>query len=379
MSANGIMTTYFAPAGRVSQSEIHDQAQLFDGYLLLDSVMNAVPDVVVVLNEQRQIVYANQAAYNLPDINPDDLLGLRPGEALNCVRAHTTEGGCGTTEFCRTCGAVQAILDALRGTQNIRECRILRTDGTALDLRVQGTPLHLGGQNFVVFTLQDISAEKRRRALERIFFHDILNTASVLKGFADILHEATTDEIEQMRPHFVRYANRLVDEINAQRELNAAENNDLVVHMQPVEALQILDELGDMYSHYESAEDRTIVIAREAQPVTLITDHTLLGRVLGNMIKNALEACPPGGTVTLCSAETEGRVAFTVHNPTFMPRDVQLQIFQRSFSTKGTGRGLGTYSMRLLTEQYLGGRVDFTTSPDDGTTFIATYPLKPVL
>jgi sensor histidine kinase regulating citrate/malate metabolism len=58
-----------------------------------------------------------------------------------------------------------------------------------------------------------------------------------------------------------------------------------------------------------------------------------------------------------------------VNNPTFMPRDVQLQVFKRSFSTKGTGRGIGTYSMRLLASKYLGGEVDFTTSQAEGTTF----------
>ncbi|MFA7348153.1 MAG: ATP-binding protein, partial [Desulfurivibrionaceae bacterium] len=52
-----------------------------------------------------------------------------------------------------------------------------------------------------------------------------------------------------------------------------------------------------------------------------------------------------------------------------MPENVQLQIFQRSFSTKGTGRGLGTYSIKLLGERYLKGRVSFTSTPEKGTTF----------
>jgi sensor histidine kinase regulating citrate/malate metabolism len=58
-----------------------------------------------------------------------------------------------------------------------------------------------------------------------------------------------------------------------------------------------------------------------------------------------------------------------------IPRDVQLQLFKRSFSTKGEGRGLGTYSMKLLTERYLNGRVGFRTSESAGTTFTASYPL----
>jgi signal transduction histidine kinase len=57
-----------------------------------------------------------------------------------------------------------------------------------------------------------------------------------------------------------------------------------------------------------------------------------------------------------------------------MSEAVRLQIFNRSFSTKGPGRGLGTYSVKLLTEQYLGGKVGFTTDPKQGTTFQVTIP-----
>jgi sensor histidine kinase regulating citrate/malate metabolism len=60
-----------------------------------------------------------------------------------------------------------------------------------------------------------------------------------------------------------------------------------------------------------------------------------------------------------------------------MPDDVQLQVFKRSFSTKGAGRGLGTYSMKLLSEQYLNGRIALISSPQAGTTFVARYSLTP--
>jgi sensor histidine kinase regulating citrate/malate metabolism len=58
-----------------------------------------------------------------------------------------------------------------------------------------------------------------------------------------------------------------------------------------------------------------------------------------------------------------------VHNQGFIPKDVQLQIFQRSFSTKGEGRGIGTYSMKLLGEKYLKGKVRFESLDKNGTTF----------
>jgi signal transduction histidine kinase len=51
---------------------------------------------------------------------------------------------------------------------------------------------------------------------------------------------------------------------------------------------------------------------------------------------------------------------------------IQLQIFQRFFSTKGPGRGLGTYSMKLFGERYLKGKVDFSSQAPQGTTFTVT-------
>jgi sensor histidine kinase regulating citrate/malate metabolism len=58
-----------------------------------------------------------------------------------------------------------------------------------------------------------------------------------------------------------------------------------------------------------------------------------------------------------------------VHNMSFMSPEVKLQVFMRSFSTKGMQRGLGTYSMKIFGEQYLGGKVNFTSDPQNGTTF----------
>ena len=85
-------------------------------------------------------------------------------------------------------------------------------------------------------------------------------------------------------------------------------------------------------------------------------------------------ATAAGGTVTLGSQAQGDTVSFTVHNPTVMPPAVQLQIFSRSFSTKGSGRGLGTYSIKLISEKYLHGQVSFVSKAGEGTRFTVRYP-----
>jgi sensor histidine kinase regulating citrate/malate metabolism len=100
-----------------------------------------------------------------------------------------------------------------------------------------------------------------------------------------------------------------------------------------------------------------------------------LVRVLTNMIKNALEAIFDGETVRVRFERQGGDPVFLVHNPGAVPPEVAMRIFQRSFSTKkGKGRGIGTYSMKLFGEKFLGGKVSFQTSEKGGTIFSIRLP-----
>ena len=370
------LPTKFAPAERASAGEIRSQAQYFLDAPLLNRLFDAIPDIVLILNQQRQIVFANGAVLTSLGLDSQDsVLGLRPGEALGCVHAFETEGGCGTTEFCQTCGAVHAILSSLKGHEDIKECRITQQSGEALDLRVWTTPLDVEGEQFSVFAIKDISHEKRRRALERIFFHDILNAASGVRGFAELLTIVSSEELELVKTSLYNLSERLIEEINAQRDLSAAENNELTVHSGPINSIELLQELVTNYQHFVAANNCLLKIDSTSTSVQFTSDRTLLRRVLGNMIKNAFEACQPGETVTLACFSDDKRVEFTVRNPSYIPRRIQLQIFQRSFSTKGQGRGLGTYSIKLLSQRYLKGEVTFSSSPKHGTEFKVRYPL----
>lgn len=342
----------------------------------LQPMLNAAPNIVLVLNEQRQIIYANRALLSLIGLDDTECVcGLRPGEVLDCVHASESDGGCGSTEFCSTCGIMKAAISSLRKQERVEECRITLKNGDALDLLVWATPLQLGDRTFSVFAIQDISHDKRRRALERIFFHDILNTAGGVRGLAHLLASANARELDHLRERIVRLSSKLVEEIATQRELLAAETGDLQVQLQKVRSLALLREVHDNYRDHPEARDKVLLIDPASPSVEFTSDETLLRRVLCNMVKNALEASQAGETVTMGCAAQDHWVEFRVHNPAVIPYESQLQIFQRSFSTKGAGRGLGTYSIKLLTERYLKGQVGFKSADGTGTTFFVRYPV----
>lgn len=106
------------------------------------------------------------------------------------------------------------------------------------------------------------------------------------------------------------------------------------------------------------------------------TDVSLLMRVLANMLINAFEADDSDHEVLL-NVDTQGdEIVFSVWNHSHISPSVSRRIFQRNFSTKHElGRGLGTYSMKLIGEKLLGGRVYFESTRQKGTRFFLALPI----
>ena len=373
--------TEFAPAERASRERLAAQAACFTASPLFAELLNRVPDSIVILNGERQIVYANRAALETAGAATlSSVVGMRPGEFWQCRHADESPGGCGTTLFCRYCGAVNAVLASQSGRFSVQECRLMRRrNGSeeALDLRVWASPMRVAADDFTFFLVANIADEKRRLFLERIFLHDVMNTATALRGFSFLLG---TEENKPWREMCIEQVGllteRIVQELEAHRQLISAESGDLRPKVETINALELVTEVVRSYQRPDLLNGRQITIAQRCDSVDFASDRTLLTRVLGNTMKNALEASTPGAVVTIGCTKVEGAVAFSVHNPTYMPEEIRLQIFNRSFSTKGAGRGLGTYSMKFLTEKYLGGKIAFQSVEGEGTTFTATYPVS---
>jgi len=343
----------------------------------LGQAVAALSEAAAVSNTRRQVVFANPAFRELTG-TPGQLIGLQPGEIFQCVHAAQPEGGCGEAPDCRSCGVAQVFLEALdSGRAGRRECAIVGRRGqreVPYDLEAAGTPFRLGGEEFVLLTLRDVSQQKHKAALERIFFHDILNTASSLKIYISLLQSSGPGEAGRLLADLGSIADGLVEEIQSQKQLVSAENRTLQVTSSLISSRGLVEELLSSFAHARSGG--IVNLAPDTESFAFVSDAAILRRVLGNMLRNALEAGSPGGPVTLGCAREGSSCSFWVHNPGAIPAETRRHIFRRYFSTKGRDRGLGTYGMKLLTEEYLKGRVTFTTDELRGTRFTATLPLR---
>lgn len=366
--------TDFAPADRSDIHHLQALNTLIESAPHVKELIDAMPFVVLLLNKNRQIVSANQKVYSLLGVEIHDVLGKRPGELIGCIHADGGPNGCGTGIHCKVCGAVNAVLNCMDSGQRVtEECRIA-LHGGALDWEVTTSPLVIEGHSLVCVGIQDISHQKRRSALERTFFHDIINQIGAITGFIKLMADEY-DESEELN-EIITLTNELLEEVLSQRNLSLAENGDLTPNNECVELKSLLPRLGQLYQRHPVAKGKTVSVSAENAPA-ILTDVQLIKRVLGNMIKNALEASSQDEIVTVscdCQADT---VSIHVHNSAIIPQEIQLQVFNRSFTTKtGTGRGIGTYSMKLLGEKYLKGRVFFVSTPESGTTFTIALPLN---
>lgn len=374
--------TFFAPEGRATKEQLKMEQVHVAQSELVKTLLNAMPDYLLVLNSCRQIVAANeQLLFAFGVEEPEMLLGLRPGEAVSCVHFSDGPDGCGTARNCAVCGAVLAILASQdTGLPQRRECQLMMSgvDGyKALDLDVLATPVVIEGEPFTVLALRDISSEKRRYVMERVFFHDILNNAAGIRGLASLLADGINPAAEsEYTGWMVDLADNLIEEINHQRRLFSAERGEYQPNFEPVSVLELLQDVKRLYENHERTPGR--ILESDEQPgCTVITDRPLLRRIIGNMVLNALEATKPGDRISIWGHCQSERVRIAVTNPGEIPLEIQLSLFKRSFSTKGEdGRGLGTYSMKLFGERYLGGVVGFYSN-NGMTTFFIELPLVP--
>jgi PAS domain S-box-containing protein len=167
-------------AGKVTQLEgtVQDvtarrqsEQALADQRALLDTIYEQAPVVILLLDSELRVRKANRAATQVADRRDSDMPGLLCGDALCCVHAAESGGGCGQTEHCPAC--------VIRNTVTAQFSRDRPSDNVEVELVRGGTwqtrsyllstaPVSVGGERLVLASLMDITRHKRaERALRQ--------------------------------------------------------------------------------------------------------------------------------------------------------------------------------------------------------------------
>jgi len=106
----------------------------------------------------------------------------------------------------------------------------------------------------------------------------------------------------------------------------------------------------------------------------IMADDEKLKQVLLNLCKNAVEAMPQGGTLTIC-ARNSGRHVRVEVSDTGVGIPAGVDIFEPFLTTKAQGTGLGLTIVRQIVSAHKGA-LSYHSIPGEGTTFILTLPVS---
>jgi hypothetical protein len=373
------MDTYFAPAKRCDEETLQQEIRIISQNPVIDGLMKSISGLIAVLDEHRQVLAVNEAMLEMLGYNDaGEVLGLRPGEMIRCIHAQEEPAGCGTTKFCMSCGAAIAIVACLEEEKAQEQicAATVKKEGKEIEIcfQVRSCPINFEGRRFLLLFMQDITNQQTWAGLERIFFHDVSNIITGLYGTAELLAIDTSDRT--IINTLGQLVLRLKKEIDIQRVLSRTKAESYQLALQKIPAIEVMRELRNFFAGHPAAAGKSFLFPETLPQVAIVTDCTLLLRVLTNMVTNAFEATDPDGEVKIWLDQDKKHITFCVWNQRVIADDIRLRIFQRHFTTKeGPGRGIGTFSMKLFGEDFLKGKVDFTSSARDGTVFRFALPL----
>lgn len=272
------------------------------------------------------------------------------------------------------------------GDTPLVEVDLLRSDGTTVPVNISGLDLPDRRRTFVVADL------RQRRSMEQALIqgekmgavgqlaagvaHELRNPlfviSNVLYEIKDTIPHPSPIVLESlaMAEEENRRARGIID--NLLEFSRRAPPGTTAVELEPA-----IRQVGRLFR--AALADRRIDLALDLSGSTRCRcEPDAIKHVLVNLVANAIDAMPDGGTLTISTEETPAGTALlrVRDSGQGIAPEAQRHVFNPFFTTKRPGRGigLGLWIVHSTVERF-GGRIDLTSAEGQGTSFTIELPL----
>ena len=262
-----------------------------------------------------------------------------------------------------------------------------RRDGQEFPLSISFSVAEIQGNLYFTAIMRDITEytamEDRVLQSERLaavgntvahIAHEIKNPLLIIGGFARQLLKAPGFDDQARRKLSI-----MAEEVSHLEEM-VAEMRDFVrrppTQKRPGQIAAVVTEALELFQ--DTFKEHHIQVRRveETALPPVAFDPQQVHQVLINLFKNALEAMPKGGEITITSRVKGDQMEISVTDTGVgMPAEVAGNIFQPYFTTKEKGTGLGLAICQNIMEEH-GGCIFADSAPGQGATFTIQLPLK---
>ena len=218
------------------------------------------------------------------------------------------------------------------------------------------------------------------RELARRLAHELKNPLFPLQLTVENLMRARAQSPEQFDEVFHESSSTLLAEISNLKAIigRFSEFSKMPQpRLQPVQMNEILRGVAKLYQAQLQAPGRAPIACRlelDERLGTIAADPDLLHRALSNLVLNAMDAMPNGGTLMLRTRRDAGKVIIEVADTgSGLTREECERIFTPYYTSKQHGTGLGLAIVQSVVSDH-GGRISVQSEPGRGTTFVIELP-----
>lgn len=315
-------------------------------------------DALLLLDDNRQIIWGNQVTWEwFNDGQPS--LGQK---FIALVRDYELN---------------QAVADAIAG----QRAMVRQTVLGGRTLRIWATPVE--GCRGAAVAIEDVSELQRLGRARRDFVANISHELRTPLANIDLAAQTLRANLADLA-----LTRRMLDQIQAQVQLLSQLSREMM-ELAQIESGQVLLRLvpAEVASVVRSSVSHLLPqAAMKGQHLSVwvpdglmaLIDEEQIGRVIGNLVHNAVKFAPEGGIITVSAQAVGEDVQICVSDTgPGIPKDEQARIFERFYKadrarSKG-GTGLGLAIARHIVEGH-GGRIWVESTPGQGATFCFTVP-----
>jgi PAS domain S-box-containing protein len=356
------------------RKDIVDPVNNMENKTIYNAVIQNLPIGFSIIDKNGIIVDFNPAAAVITGYSRDEVIGKPHFEILH-----------GTSDR----DACPVLKHALaRKEQTIAaEAAIRKKNGEHIILSVTTFPFSddNGALSGAVELFRDISDAKRRERERKnilsMFAHDMKNPivtsggflSRLLSGKAGALTEKQKDHLETVREELYKVSDLLADFL----EFSRIEAKAYVPIPRP------FDIEKDLRRNIEAAkieaDKKGIAVLLEvsgAIPTSVLADPAMIGRVIANLLDNAIAYTGTGGTISVGLSGTDSAIHVSITDTgRGIPGDQLPYIFDAFYriSRDSKGSGLGLFIVKTIIEAH-GGTIDAVSIPGKGSTFSFTLP-----
>lgn len=229
-------------------------------------------------------------------------------------------------------------------------------------------------------------AEQLRDDMTHMIVHDLRNPLSIMLSTMEMFKSIRNHLSQERQEHLIQRAiiagRRMAGLINDVLTVGKIESGTLVLARERESISDLLTEKKTLYQLQAEMEGRRFVMAEDIEPISVVMDRELIGRVLDNLMSNAFKFTEPDGLIQITSTHQPDELLISVYNEgPPIPEPFRERIFdkyvQQTDETGASlrpGTGLGLAFCRLVVEAH-GGRIWVEPASEPGCTFTFSLPL----